>query len=100
MREIVFCILGSGIGHFNAVAVLPSDGKTLKITSSTLEDLHHEAREALIEQVGDAHCTYQVRLKRQRPLRRCDVNPPFLRSADFTTEYGQVSGPSATDANP
>jgi hypothetical protein len=34
------------------------------ITAPTLEDLQHEAREALIEHLGPAHCAYRVRMRR------------------------------------
>jgi hypothetical protein len=35
-----------------------------RITAPTLEELQHEAREALIEHLGPAHCTVRVRVRR------------------------------------
>jgi hypothetical protein len=63
MREIVFRVRNTRAGHFEAEAVLPADKQTIQITAPTLEELHHEAREALIERLGAAHCVYQVRLR-------------------------------------
>ena len=74
MREVVFRVLAERPGHLEAQAeTLP-----IRITAPTLEELQHEAREALIEHCGAAHCTYRVRVRRcpspavstVRPLRR------------------------------
>ncbi|MBD2551613.1 hypothetical protein H6G65_18960 [Microcystis elabens FACHB-917] len=60
MREIVFRVLAERPGHLEAQAeTLP-----ILITALTLEELHHEAREALIEHLGPAHCTVRVRVRR------------------------------------
>ena len=68
MREIVFHILAERPGHLEARAVGAafSAGVTLpiRITAPTLEELQHEAREALIEHMGPAHCTVRVRVRR------------------------------------
>jgi hypothetical protein len=80
MREVVFRVLAEGPGQLEAQA----DALPLCITAPTLEELQHEAREALIHHLGPAHCTYRVRLLRPasqprsaiRPLRR----PPALHS--------------------
>jgi hypothetical protein len=32
----------------------------IKICASSMEDLHHEAREALIERFGDCHVAYRI----------------------------------------
>ncbi|QVL52265.1 MAG: hypothetical protein KFB97_12575 [Cyanobium sp. M30B3] len=60
MREVVFHVLAERPGHLEARAKeLP-----LPIAAATLEELQHEAREALIEHFGPAHCTYRVRIRR------------------------------------
>ena len=61
MREVVFRVLAERPGHLEAQAeTLP-----IRITAPTLEEeLQHEAREALIEQLGPAHCTFRVRVRR------------------------------------
>ena len=60
MREVVFRVLAEGPGHLEAQA----DTLPIRITAPTLEELQHEAREALIEHLGPAHCTYRVRVRR------------------------------------
>jgi len=60
MREIVFHVLAERRGHLEAQAeTLP-----IRITAPTLEELQHEARDALIEHLGPAHCTFRVRVRR------------------------------------
>lgn len=63
MREIVFRVLIDRPGLLEARA----DGRALTIRASSLEELHHEAREALIEHFGPAHATYRVRIRRSDP---------------------------------
>ncbi|MCS5693392.1 hypothetical protein NZK33_15590 [Cyanobium sp. FGCU-6] len=41
------------------------DTLPIRITAPTLEELPHEAREALIEHPGPAHCTVRVRVRRE-----------------------------------
>ncbi len=69
MREIVFRVLAERPGHLEAQAVGAafSAGVTLpiRITAPTLEELQHEAREALIEHLGPAHGTVRVRVRRE-----------------------------------
>ena len=74
MREVVFRVLVERPGHLEAQAeTLP-----IHISAPTLEELQHEAREALIEHLGPAHCTVRVRVRpvpspaisRIRPVRR------------------------------
>jgi hypothetical protein len=36
----------------------------IRITAPSLEELQHEAREALIEHLGSAHGAYRVRVRR------------------------------------
>ena len=68
MREVVFHVLAERPGHLEAQAVIAafSAGVTLpiRITAPTLEELQHEAREALIAHMGPAHCTVRVRVRR------------------------------------
>jgi hypothetical protein len=68
MREVVFRVLAERPGHLEAEAVGAafSAGMTLpiRITAPTLEELQHEAREALIEHLGPVHCTVRVRVRR------------------------------------
>jgi hypothetical protein len=60
MREVVFRVLAERPGHLEAQAeTLP-----IRITVPTLEELQHEAREALIAHMGPAHCTVRVRVRR------------------------------------
>jgi hypothetical protein len=61
MRDVVFQVLTERKGHLEARATeLP-----LHIAAASLEELQHEAREALIEHFGPAHCAYRVRIRRQ-----------------------------------
>lgn len=69
MREIVFRVLAEGPGHLEA----QSDAPAIRIAAPTLEDLQHEAREALIERVGPTHCTYRVRIRRGAPALAASV---------------------------
>lgn len=74
MREVVFQVLAERPGQLDARA----DSLPIHISAPTLEELHHEAREALIEHLGPAHSTYRVRMRRSsgsagsaiRPVRR------------------------------
>ena len=63
MREIVFRVIQEPDGILRARSLQPP----LQIRAASLEDLHHEAREALIGHYGSAHSTVRVRL--QRPVR-------------------------------
>jgi hypothetical protein len=80
MREVVFRVVSDGRGQLEAQAeTLP-----IRIAAPNLEELQHEAREALIEHLGPAHCTYRVRVRRCptqpesliRPLQRLQVPRP------------------------
>lgn len=74
MQEIVFQLVVERPGHLEARA----EGPDLRIAAASLEELQHEAREALINHFGAAHCAYRVQIRRQhsdrisgiRPLRR------------------------------
>ena len=65
MREVVFCVLAERPGHLEAQA----ESLPIHITAPTLEELQHEAREALIEHIGPVHCAYRVRILRCQPQR-------------------------------
>ena len=60
MREIVFDVAASNPGGLEAHA----SGGQFRIEARSLEELHEEARDALIEQLGAAHTTYRVRFRR------------------------------------
>jgi hypothetical protein len=91
MREIVFRVVNERVGRFDAEAVLPAGNAIIQITASTLEELHHEAREALIERLGPAHCTYRVRLRRHPPFRLRALPTSWRRTAALLPALGQVS---------
>ena len=67
MREVVFRLEAERPGHLVAqsVGAAFSAGVTLpiRISAPTLEELQHEAREALIAHMGPAHCTVRVRVR-------------------------------------
>lgn len=79
MREVVFRIVSERPGLLEAQAdtLLPNT-LPIRIAAPSLEELQHEAREALIEHFGAAHCAVRVRVRRChgpaasaiRPLRR------------------------------
>jgi hypothetical protein len=79
MREVVFRVLAERPGHLEAQAVGAgfSAGVTLpiRIAAPTLEELQHEAREALIEHLGPAHCTYRVRVRRDPGAAVSSIRP-------------------------
>ena len=59
MREIVFLVAKSA-----ATLQTKSESPSLTVRSSNLEELHHAARDALIEHFGPSHGAYKVRFKR------------------------------------
>ena len=76
MREVLFRVLAERPGHLEAQAeTLP-----IQISAPTLEELQHEAREALIAHFGPAHCAYRVRVRR-RPGAAVSNIRPLGRSA-------------------
>ena len=71
MRELVFRVLTERPGHLEARAeTLP-----IQISAPTLEELQHEAREALIEHFGPVHCAYRVRVRRSPSTTACMIRP-------------------------
>ena len=77
MREVVFRVLAERPGHLEAQAeTLP-----IRITAPTLEELQHEAREALIEHMGPAHVTVRVRVRRDPRAAVSSIRPVGLPAA-------------------
>lgn len=66
MREVVFRVLAERPGRLEAQA----DDQPIRISAPSLEELHHEAREALIDRLGSVHATYRVRIQRSATCRR------------------------------
>ncbi|MCP9850436.1 hypothetical protein KBY88_11550 [Cyanobium sp. Morenito 9A2] len=64
MREIVFELSQERPGFVQATA--PQAGLTVE--SGSIEGLHHEAREALIQHLGAVHATYRIRLRRLKAV--------------------------------
>ncbi len=60
MREITFRVEHEHGMPLRARSIQPE----LQISAASLEELHHEAREALIQHYGAAHGAYRVRLQR------------------------------------
>ena len=71
MREVVFRVLAERPAHLEAQA----ESLPIRITAATLEELQHEAREALIEHLGPAHCTYRVRVRRDPRAAVVSIRP-------------------------
>lgn len=63
VREIVFKVLSNLPGRWSAEAQLPSGGRQIAVRATSLEELHHEARDALIEHLGAVHAAYRVRIE-------------------------------------
>ena len=61
MREIDFVVGPSREGQWSGLCLEPA----LRISAPTLEELHHEAREALILSLGPSHVACRIRLRRQ-----------------------------------
>jgi hypothetical protein len=78
MREVVFRVLAERHGHLEAQA----NTLSIHITAPTFEELQHEAREALIEHFGPAHCAYRVRVRRCPGVAVISIRP-LVRSAAF-----------------
>lgn len=64
MREVVFQVISELPGHWQARC----DQPRISIGAPSLEELQHEARDALMEQFGASHVAYRVRLRRSRPV--------------------------------
>jgi hypothetical protein len=71
MREVVFRVLLEQPGLLTAQA----DDPSVRIEAASLEELHHEAREALIQHYGPAHSAFRVRIRRNRPMPVSGIRP-------------------------
>jgi hypothetical protein len=78
MREVVFHLVDERPGHLVAMATVPA----LSIAAPTLEELQHEARDALIDHLGAAHGTYRVSIRCQLPPETSGIRP--LRRSPIT----------------
>ena len=67
MREIVFHVLSDTPGYLHAEASVMSTLQTIRITATSLEELQHEARDAVMKHLGQAHGAYRVRVRRSKP---------------------------------
>ncbi len=77
MREVVFRVLVERPGYLEAEAeTLP-----IRITAPTLEELQHEAREALIEHLGPAHGTVRLRVRRAPGAAVSSIRPVGRQAA-------------------
>ena len=77
MREVVFRVLAERRGHLEAQA----ESLPIRINAATLEELQHEAREALIEHLGPAHCTFRVKVRRDPGTAVSSIRPAGRRVA-------------------
>lgn len=66
MREVVFQVTSELPGQWRA----RSDQPRIFIDAPSLEELQHEARDALMERFGASHVAFRVRLRRSRPAAR------------------------------
>jgi hypothetical protein len=71
MQEVVFRVLAERPGHLEAQA----ESLPIQISAPTLEELQHEAREALITHLGPAHCAYRVRVRRSSGAALSNIRP-------------------------
>jgi hypothetical protein len=60
MQDVLFELISDQPGRLVAVA----RQQHLQISATNLEELQHEAREALISHFGPSHVAYRVRLRR------------------------------------
>ena len=77
MREVVFRVLAERPGHLEAQA----ESLPIRITAPNLEELQHEAREALIEHLGPAHCAFRVRVRRAPGAAVSSIRPVGRQAA-------------------
>ncbi|WP_072061538.1 hypothetical protein [Synechococcus sp. GFB01] len=62
MREVIFQVCRDEPGLLEATTA----NSTVVITAASLEELRHEARDALIKQIGPGHIAFRVVVRRQR----------------------------------
>lgn len=90
MREVVFLALTERPGHLRAQA----ETLTIRTSAPTLKELQHEAREALIEYMGAAHCTIWVRVRRSPSVAGIGSQPapwPLAAAARWSTNPAGVN---------
>ncbi len=87
MREIVFLVTAERPGHIEATA----PDSSLRVQAASLEELHQEAREALMAKVGAAHNSYRIRFC--RPL-----SPKPRPEGPHQLQLGQASTPESPAA--
>jgi hypothetical protein len=66
MQDVVFELISDQPGQLVAAA----RAQHLQIQATNLEDLQHEAREALIGHYGPSHVAFRVRLRRRVQVAR------------------------------
>ena len=57
MREIVFHVLSDTPGYLHAEACVVPTLQIIRITATSLEELQHEARDAVIKHLGNLWAT-------------------------------------------
>ena len=67
MREIVFHVLSDTPGYLHAEACVVPTFQTIRITATSLEELQHEAKDAVIKHLGHAHGACRVIVLRSKP---------------------------------
>ena len=106
MREIVFRL--QPVGSPGAADHLRATAGSLPITieAASLEELQHEARDALIQHFGPAHVAYRVRIRRDAPAnqwlqhsqaaaRPIPKKPGRFRAGPVRSGDAVVTGPNA-----
>jgi hypothetical protein len=78
MREIVFHVLSDTPGYLHAEACVVPTLQTIRITATSLEELQHEARDAVIKHLGNAHGACRVRVRRSKPNPFYKSRIPFM----------------------
>ena len=64
MREIVFHLRQQLCRGASGPLIAQAAGYPLRISAASLEELQHEARDAVMAHFGATHATYRVRLRR------------------------------------
>ena len=75
MQDVVFELISDQPGHLVAAA----RAQQLQIRATNLEELQHEAREALMGHFGPSHVAYRVRLRRSVRQGLPGPQAPFAR---------------------
>ena len=94
MRESVFRVIHEQPGHVEARA----EREAITITAPSLEELHHEARDALIQLMGPAHVSVRVRIRRDHDLMRCSNRKESARPTACLKPLDPPSAGASTNA--